>query len=120
MQRTNRPNPVNFERFLWDVLDANSEGALDTNDLDIFDLVDAMYGMGYFDVPIPWGDDGTCWEHQPANGNCLPQSPSASVQPGSFAAKGTRDGYNARDFEDAIPGSQLDEMLLNCVHGAPD
>lgn len=113
-------NPVNFERFLWDVLDANSEGALDTNDLDIFDLVTAMYGMGYANNPIPWGNDGTCWEHQPANGNCLPQSESASVPPGPISAAGTRDGYNARDFEDAIPGSQISEMQLNCVQGAPD
>ena len=121
MQRTNRPNPVNFERFLWDVLDANSEGALDTNDLDIFDLVTAMYGMGYANNPIPWGADGTCWEHQTANGNnCLPASASAIVPPGPIAAAGTRDGYNARDFEDAIPESQLNEMLLNCVQGAPD
>lgn len=114
-------NPVNFERFLWDVLDANSEGALDTNDLDIFDLVDAMYGMGYLDIPIPWGADGTCWEHQTANGNnCLPASASASVPPGPIAAAGTRDGYNAIDFAQAIPGSQGNEMQLNCVQGAPD
>jgi hypothetical protein len=121
VQRTNRPNPVNFERFLWDVLDANSEGALDTNDLDIFDVVTAMYGMGYANNPIPWGADGTCWEHQTANGNnCLPASASASVPPGPIAAAGTRDGYNAVDFAQAIPGSQGNEMVLNCVQGAPD
>ena len=114
-------NPVNFERYIWDLLDASNESYVtlaDTSNLSINDLVTIMsttMGSGNG----PGGQDGTFREPSPVGGgSCVPD---ATVGPNSRdGGGGTRDGYNARDFEQAVPNSQVSLMGINSVAGAVD
>jgi len=113
-------NPVNFERFLWDMIDTNNEGGQDDTALYIQGLVNRMTQyMGFLNPPENILRDGTCWEHHPGPaGTCIPVA-SSDPPPGG-PARWTRDGYNTFDFASAIPGNQGAEMALNCSEGAPD
>jgi hypothetical protein len=112
-------NPVNFERFMWDMIDTNNEGGQDDTAYYIQGLVNRMTQYMGFGNPPEYGEDGTCWEHNPGPGNiCIPHDPK-DPHPGG-PAEGTRDGYHTFDFASAITGDQGAEMALNCSQGAYD
>jgi len=110
---------VNFERFMWDMIDTNNEGGQDDTAYYIQGLVNRMTQYMGFGNPPEYGEDGTCWEHNPGPGNiCIPHDPK-DPHPGG-PAEGTRDGYHTFDFASAITGDQGAEMALNCSQGAYD
>ena len=114
-------NPVNFERFMWDLLDSSNEsflGVADNSNLAISDLVATMSTTMGFGGNVPAGQDGTYREPSPVlGGDCVPEYGN---DPPTGSGVGTRDGYNVRDFEEAVTGSQVGLMTINCVSGAVD
>ena len=67
---------------------------------------------------VPAGQDGTYREPSPVlGGDCVPKFGN---DPPTGSGVGTRDGYNVRDFEEAVTGSQVGLMTINCVSGAVD
>jgi hypothetical protein len=102
------------------MIDASTDGGQDDDDFSIGDIVALLEGMpcvGNHD-----GEDGSCEE--PVTSPCdPPDGPDGNVVDGGPPPSGpspNRDSYNIYDFAEALPNSQENERILNCVQGAPD
>jgi hypothetical protein len=107
-------NEWNIARFMWDVLDNNSENGQDDTDRSIQSLV-----LNFESMPCTGssgrGQDGDCNESNPLPAACRP-SYDGDLVVGSMT--GTRDAYNPSDFEKLIPNDQAAERAINCVSQA--
>ncbi len=108
-------NSDQVARFLWDMIDAGSDGGQDDTSLTIQDLTATIEGMPCSAGNI--GVDGSCHEQARTNpANCNPAMDGATSPNGT----GTRDSFNVYDFAEMIVGDQAAERTLNCAQGALD
>lgn len=105
-------NDAQITRFLWDLIDSSTDGGQDNDDFGVTDIVALLEGMpcvGNHD-----GEDGSCEE--PVSSPCDP--PNEGPPPSGPSPN--RDSYNVYDLAEALPNSQENERVLNCVQGALD
>jgi hypothetical protein len=113
-------NGAQITRFLWDMLDASTDGGQDNDDFGITDIIavlEAMPCSGSHE-----GEDGSC-EEQASTPCDPPDGPDELVADGGPPPNGpspNRDSYNVYDLGEALPNSQGNERVLNCVQGALD
>lgn len=111
-------NETQVERFLWDMIDASTDGGQDDTNESINSFVAMLEAM-----PCDSGTlnvDGTCNEPNRMSGGSLACTPNDDTSVLDPPHGGTRHSYNVWDFAEMIPGDQVEERILNCVQGATD
>ena len=106
-------NGAQITRFLWDLIDTSTDGGQDNDNFGITDIVATLEAMPC--IGNHNGEDGSCEEQ--ATSPCDPPDPGGPLPSGPSP---NRDSYNVYDLSEALPGSQENERILNCVNGAPD
>ena len=105
-------NNIQVMRFMWDLIDASTDGGWDSVDYTAGSLVTAMQSM-----PTGFGVDGSCRESErPPGQSCNPAVNGDPVSGGT----GSRDAYNPRDISDLLPEDLTNVMDINCVGFATD
>lgn len=110
-------NETNIVRYLWDLIDAGTDGGFDDTDRSMAEVVAALRSMPCVSGS-GFGVDGTC--NEPARADSSQCNPTSTIGDVPANVTGTRDSYNARDLHVLLNTGASNELGLNCVSGAKD